>query len=93
MEEGEGLLSGYEFGERSMVHLFCGVCGTAVMGRRHGLPEGEGVGINVSAVSAVREGLRVGMWVNVSWSFEEEACGRGVSERADDGIGEYVDGR
>jgi len=47
VERGEGTLKDYEFGPVTMSHRFCPKCGTGVMGKRHGVPNG-GVGVNVS---------------------------------------------
>ena len=41
--KGEGTLRDYRFGKGGMAHLFCGVCGTAVLGRMEGYPPGVNV--------------------------------------------------
>jgi hypothetical protein len=46
--KGEGTLKEYKFASKTMLHMFCPVCGTGVMGRKVDAPEGVGVGVNVS---------------------------------------------
>ena len=49
IERGGGELKSYNFGPLTMSHKFCGVCGTGVLGQRHGIEKGEDLAVNVSS--------------------------------------------
>ncbi|KUJ17179.1 uncharacterized protein LY89DRAFT_685108 [Mollisia scopiformis] len=53
IERGGGDLKEYEFGVKSMVHKFCGVCGIGIGGSRHAAPPGQQLGINVRTLQDV----------------------------------------
>ncbi|CAG8961953.1 hypothetical protein HYFRA_00013733 [Hymenoscyphus fraxineus] len=54
-EEGKGEegLRGYEFAGETTGHLFCPVCGTGVMGKRHHAEPGMDIGINARTLEDV----------------------------------------
>lgn len=55
--QGDEKLVGYEFAGKNVVHRFCGVCGTSVLGYPH---EWDIVAVNVRTFGGVDvEGLRV----------------------------------
>ncbi|ESZ89779.1 hypothetical protein SBOR_9839 [Sclerotinia borealis F-4128] len=51
--KGEGTLKEYHFGKRTMVHRFCGTCGTGVQGFRYNTPAGMDIGINVNSLQDI----------------------------------------
>lgn len=47
VDKGEETLKNYNFGPKTITHQFCPECGTGVLGRRHGVPAGQDISVNV----------------------------------------------
>lgn len=53
IEKGESALTDYEFADKKMAHKFCPICGTGVMGKRHGVSPGMDIGVNARTLQDV----------------------------------------
>lgn len=53
IDKGEGTLKDYYFNQHTMAHRFCPTCGTAIMGKRKGVPASMDTAINVRALSDI----------------------------------------